>query len=126
MPDVDPKPPEPQTWDKSSKDIVAAAVAWMYQACKDQGHKWNTLTARDPIVAHGYDMVEADAVARGIPADTITVTYTDLLTAMHAYGKEDTAKTAKVKAAEAAEAEKVRVADAEKAKVEDPSPAPVA
>jgi hypothetical protein len=107
------KPPEPETWEKSSKDIVAGAVAWMYQACKDQGHKWNTLIASDPIVADGHRMVVADAERRNIPVEDIDVTYTDLLAAMHAYGKEETAKARKDRAAARAEAEKAAKPESE-------------
>jgi hypothetical protein len=106
------KPPEPETWDKSSKDIVAGAVAWMYQACKDQGHKWNTLTASDPIVADGHRLVVADAARRAIPEADVDVTYTDLLAAMHAYGKEDVGKVRKARVEAAAKAEKTYKDDA--------------
>ena len=112
------KPPEPETWDKSQKDIVAEAVAWMYQACIDQGHKWNTLHAADPIVADGHRLVLADAARRGIPGVDIDVTYTDLLAAMDAYGKEEVGKARKARMERVAAVEKARAEAIAKAKAE--------
>lgn len=95
MPDLKPATPATETWDKSSKDIVNLAVAWMMAECVRQNHSWNTLTTHDPIVAHGYDLVVLDATRRGIPESAINVTYNDLLDQMQGLAKSAKAPAAK-------------------------------
>lgn len=76
------KTPAAQTWDASSKDMINLAASWMLAECVRQGRKWNTLSDNDLIVAQGYDLVEADALKRGVPPDAVIVTHGELLDAM--------------------------------------------
>lgn len=71
-----------ETWEGSSKDMVATAVAWMADECARQGRKWNTMSDNDLIVSQGYERIEAEAMARGIPVDAVDVTHGELLDAM--------------------------------------------
>lgn len=91
-----------ETWANSSKDMIAAAVRWMVAECERQNRRWNTLSDNDLIVAQGYEMIEADAMARGIPVDAVDVTHGELLAAMQQFARDKKAAPAKAAAEEAA------------------------
>jgi colicin import membrane protein len=96
-------PVETQTWKDASKDMVSAAVRWMAEECARQNRKWNTLSDSDLIVAQGYERVEADAVARGIPVADVDVTHAELLDGMRVLARAKQADPVKAAADEAAE-----------------------